>query len=231
LGTNKKKITKYVLSSTLLVNTVVGQAAVVFAADEKKPEIMQSTVKELFDKGIFTGDEKGNLNLEGKLTRIQVAAILSRALNLHVDTTVTTSFKDVSADSWGLKYIDALQKLGVMVGSDGKFRPNAVITKEELAVIFVRITQTSIVGKGTNLSVTDANEISGWAKPYVQAAIEAGLITTVNGKFSPKSEVTRQDIAVITDEFIKDSKFEKYKKSINNLLDEGKKISNSDPTV
>lgn len=228
----KNKITKYVLSSTLLANTVVGQAAMVFAADEQKtPDLVQTTIKELFDKGVMMGDEKGDFNLEGKLTRIQVAAILARALDLDVSAPPTVSFTDVSSDSWGLKYIDALQKLGVMVGSNDKFRPNAVLTKEELAVIFVRITQTSIVGKGSNLAITDVNEVSNWAKPYVQVAIEAGFISVDNGRFNPSQQVNRQEVALITNTFIKSEKFDQYKEAVNSLLDSGKKISNSDPTI
>jgi hypothetical protein len=226
-----QKITKYVISSAMLANAVAGQAAV-FAANEKvEPPLAQAAVKNLFEKGIMFGDENGNFNLEGNLTRIQVAAILARSLNLDISKTPKVNFTDVSSDSWGVKYIDALANLGVIEGSDGQFRPNDVLTREELAVILVRITQTNIVGKGNNLPITDANQVSDWAKAYVQAAIEAGLIPVENGKFAPNKKVSRQEVASVTDNFIKNDKFEQYKKSANTLLDTGKKISNSDPTV
>ncbi len=226
-----KKVSKYVISSTMVVNALAAPVAVFAANDQVDSSAAQAAVKELLDKGILTGDQNGDLNLEGKLTRIQVAAILARALNLEVSTTSTSAFSDISSDSWGLKYIDALTKLGIMVGSNGQFRPNAVLTKEELAVILVRVTQTNIVGKGNNLKIDDADMISGWAKPYVEAALEAGLIAATNGKFGAHNQVSREEVAIVANNFIHAPKFEEYKKSINSLLEEGKKISNSDPTV
>lgn len=226
-----KKITKYIVSSTMVVNAMAAPVAV-FAANEKlDPALVPAAVQELLNKGILQGDDKGNINLDGKLTRIQVAAILARALNLDVSKTASASFSDVSSDSWGLKYIASLQQLGIMVGDDGKFRPNAYLTKEELAAILVRVTQTNITGKGNNLNVSDANQVSDWAKGYVQAALEAGLIPTQDGKFSPKGAITREQVAQVTTNFTNSEKFEQYKETINTLLDEGKKISNSDPTV
>ncbi|NUU74826.1 S-layer homology domain-containing protein [Paenibacillus xylanilyticus] len=227
----KDKITKYVLSSTLLATSLAGQASV-YAADEKvAPDVTQTIVKELMNKGILTGNQNGDMNLDGKLTRIQVAAILARSLNLKLSDNPDISFKDVSSDSWGLKYIHALEKLGVITGSSGKFRPNDIITKEELAVILVRVTQTSIVGKGDNLTFSDKDSVSPWARAYVQAAIDAKLLPVDSGKFNPKKQVTRKEVAVVTDSFIKNEKFEAYKQSANDLLNKGEKISNSDPSI
>ncbi|WP_145323836.1 S-layer homology domain-containing protein [Paenibacillus xylanexedens] len=227
----KDKITKYVLSSTLLATSLAGQASV-YAADEKvTPDATQAIVKELMEKGVLTGNQNGDMNLDGKLTRIQVAAILARSLNLKLADNPSVNFKDVSTDSWGLKYIDALEKLGVITGSAGKFRPNDVITKEELAVILVRVTQTSIIGKGDNLTISDKDSVSAWAKPYVQAAIDAKLLSSDNGQFNPKNQVTRKEVAIVTDSFIKNEKYETFKQAANNLLDKGEKISNSDPSI
>lgn len=231
LQRKKDKITKYVLSSTLLATTFAGQASV-YAADEKvTPDVTQTIVKELMNKGILTGNQNGDMNLDGKLTRIQVAAILARSLNLKLSDNPDISFKDVSSDSWGLKYIHALEKLGVITGSSGKFRPNDIITKEELAVILVRVTQTSIVGKGDNLTFSDKDSVSPWARAYVQAAIDAKLLPVDSGKFNPKKQVTRKEVAVVTDSFIKNEKYEAYKQSANDLLNKGEKISNSDPSI
>lgn len=227
-----KKITKYIVSSTMVVNAMAAPVAVFAANDKVDPALVPAAVQELLNKGILQGDQNGNVNLEGKLTRIQVAAILARALNLDVASKpASASFTDVSSDSWGLKYISAMQTLGIMVGDGGKFRPNAYLTKEELAAILVRVTQTNITGKGNNLNVSDAHQVSDWAKGYVQAALEAGLIPLQDGKFSPKGAITREQVAQVTSNFTNSEKFEQYKETINTLLDEGKKISNSDPTV
>jgi len=230
-GDKKSKITRYVVSSAMVVNALAAPVAVFAAEESGRPDAVQAAIKELMDKAIMVGDDKGQLNLEGKLTRAQVAAILARSLSLDAAAAPASAFQDVSKDHWGLKYISIMDRLGVMTGSDGKFRPNAVLTREELAVILVRITQTSIVGKGNQLAVSDAGEVSGWARPYVQAALEAGLLPAPNGKFAPKSQVDRREVALVASAFINGENFETYKESVNALLSEGKKISNSDPSI
>ncbi|XID91172.1 S-layer homology domain-containing protein [Paenibacillaceae bacterium WGS1546] len=226
----KSKITRYVVSSAMVVNALAAPAA--FAADESvSPDAVRAAVKELMDKAIMVGNANGELYLEEKLTRVQVAAILARSLGLDPSAAPISAFVDVSKDHWGLKYISVMDSLGIMSGANGSFRPNAVLTREELAAVLVRLTQTSIAGKGGNLTISDANEVSPWARAYVQAAIEMGLIPAVNGKFSPKSPVDRKEVAVLTAALIKSDQFETYKESANALLGEGKKISNSDPSV
>lgn len=226
-----KKVSQYVVSSAMLANTLAAPAAVFAENNQFDSSAVKAAIKELMEAGIMTGDGKGNLNLEGKLTRMEAASILARALGLNVSTPVSSSFSDVSGDSWGLKYINALAKAGIMVGSDNQFRPNALMTKEELAVVLVRITQINVVGKGNNIPVSDSESISDWAKPFVQAALESNLLQAQDGVFGGKSEVKRQDVAVIANDFIQSPKFIEYKESIQTLVDEGKKVSNSDPTV
>ncbi|QMV41947.1 S-layer homology domain-containing protein [Cohnella cholangitidis] len=231
MNNKKVKITRYAVSSAMLVNALAAPVAVFAANESQSPDMAQAAIKELIDKAIMSGDENGDLNLEGKLTRAQVAGILARSLNLDTSKLPSSIFKDVSSDHWGLKYISIMDNLGVMTGANGSFRPNAILTKEELAVILVRITQTNIVGKGKNLQINDAHEVSDWAKGYVQAAIEAGFIPVQNGNFAPKSQVNRKEVAVLTAAFMKSEKFDQYKDEINKLLEEGKKISNSDPAA
>lgn len=231
MNNKKVKITRYAVSSAMLVNALAAPVAAFAAEETKSSDLVQAAVKELIDKAIMSGDKNGDLNLEGKLTRVQAAGILARSLNLDTSKLTNSTFNDVSKDHWGLKYISIMENLGVMKGSNGSFRPNAILTKEELAVVLVRITQTNIVGKGNNLQISDSNDISDWAKPYVHAAIEAGLIPVQNGKFAPKSQVNRKEVALLTAAFIKSEKFEQYKEEINKLLEEGKKISNSDPAA
>jgi len=226
------KVSKYVITSTMLANSLAAPA-IVYAADEKLPQdVVQNAVRDLLSKGVISGDGSGNMNLSDGISRIQAASILARALNLKLpNTNGSSTFADVSSDSWGLKYIEALAKLGIMVGSDGVFRPNDSLTKEELAVILVRVTQIDVTGKGNSIPVNDKHEISDWAKPFVQAALELGLMQAPNGLFGAQKEVSRQEVFVTASAFIDSPVFAKYKDSINTLYDTGKKVSNSDPTV
>lgn len=238
-----RNLSKIVLSSALISNVLAG--ASVYAADENVTPLAQpkdlnnasdwskNAIQSLLTKGVLEGDLEGNVNPSGKLTRLQTVAILGRALGIKTDAPTGSSFKDVSADSWGLPYLESLHKVGIIEGNgDGSFRPNDTITREEIAVLFVRIAGISIEGKGGNLQVKDASDISDWAKPYVQAALEAGILTVdSSGAFGGKTEVTREAMAVVTEQVISSEKFEQQKETIKTLFEEGKKVSNSDPSL
>lgn len=237
--TNNKKLMKLVVSSSLLTSAMT--ASMAYAQESVSPvqvseltkasDLASSAIQRLLAEGILDGDSAGQANASAKITRLQTVAMLARSLGLKADNVAASSFRDVSADSWGLPYLEALAKIGIIQGSgEGRFRPNDPITREELAAIFARIHQVNVTGKGANLNIKDAGQISDWAKPYVQAVIEAGLLTPTNGEFGAKQELTRDIVAVVTNQLISSDKFNTLKEKISTLFKEGKPLSSSDPS-
>ncbi|MWC28294.1 S-layer homology domain-containing protein [Paenibacillus sp. MMS18-CY102] len=226
----KKKITKYVVSTAMVANTLAAPIAV-FAADNGSQQTSeaQSAIQKLVDAGILQGDQKGDLQPLEKMTRAQVVSLLAKALNIPVKTGQSTGFSDVGKDSWVAPYLSGLNSLGIIVGDNGKFRPNDLLTREELAALLVRITQNSIVGKGNNLGISDPQTVSDWAKGYVQVALELKLISAPNGVFAGQNSVTRELVAIVANKFIENPEFKGYQQNVQKLASEGKKISNSDP--
>ena len=77
----------------------------------------------------------------------------------------------------------------------GTFRPNQVITREEAAKIVVKM--TGVKGDG-NLDINDANEVSDWAKEYVDAAFDNGVLVGYGDNiFGPKSNMKRAEAVVM----------------------------------
>ena len=101
---------------------------------------------------------------------------------------------DVQDGEWYAPYVNAAAKAGLIVGSGGYFRPDDLITREEMAVI---VAKTYAFGGGSARSgglerFTDTGAISEWAKPYVETVTGAGLISGMTADtFVPRENATR----------------------------------------
>ncbi|WP_197029867.1 S-layer homology domain-containing protein, partial [Paenibacillus sp. 1-18] len=95
--------------------------------------------------GIIQGDPAGTLRPEQKLTRQELAVLLVKALQLPTgNLDGAASFTDVPADSWSRPAIEAARKAGLLQGdADGRFRPNDLISAQELVALLVRSAGTN----------------------------------------------------------------------------------------
>ncbi|PPQ48255.1 hypothetical protein C5G87_14090 [Paenibacillus peoriae] len=156
--------------------------------------------------GIIQGDPAGTLRPEQKLTRQELAVLLVKALQLPTgNLDGTASFTDVPADSWGRPAIEAARKAGLMQGdANGRFRPNDLISAQELVALLVRSAGTG-TSAGTPASTTDSpsaqtlptawKDASPWATPMIRAALNDGLMSEFGGNLHAKDSVSRVDAA------------------------------------
>ncbi|RHV41536.1 S-layer homology domain-containing protein [Butyricicoccus sp. OM04-18BH] len=94
---------------------------------------------------------------------------------------------------------------------NGKFGPNDVVTREQLAAILYRYAQYKkydvSVGEDTNiLSYADAQSVSAYAIPAMQWACGAGIVNGANGKLNPQNNATRAEVAAILMRFCENVK-------------------------
>ncbi|MGE5579022.1 MAG: S-layer homology domain-containing protein [Bacillota bacterium] len=99
---------------------------------------------------------------------------------------------------WSETHVLRLVSLGIVGGyEDGTFRPGAGITREEFAKMVVLAAGLEPVAE-PELGFADDDEIQGWARGYVAAAVEAGIITGLpENRFGPRERVTRQQAATM----------------------------------
>jgi hypothetical protein len=153
--------------------------------------------------GLMAGDKAGTFRPRDTVTRQEVAAILVNTLKLKTPDVTQSSFSDVTASDWGMKQIEAVAKAGLMVGDKGgTFRPHDPVTREEMATILVHAAGGT-AGKGDNLKIADKDDVSDWAKGYVQAAMEMGLMAGDGTNFHPKDHAERQEVAAMLLNFLK----------------------------
>ncbi len=151
----------------------------------------------LKEKGIISGDEKGNLNPEKNVTRAEFLKMLTVAL--QIPQGAQCSFNDVSENDWFYPYAAAAQSSGIANGnSSGNFDGNANITRQDMAVMIYRA-KKDLSDNANDFEASDADEISEYARDAVKALYSAGIINGMgDGSFGPKMFATRaQAIKII----------------------------------
>ena len=155
-------------------------------------------VSSLSGQGYVNGYPDGTFKPEGAITRAEFVSIMDRILKLPAYNPPASDFKDVSSDSWFYGSVENAVYAGIVKGYDnGLFKPNAPITREELADILV-----NALGKqdeaGASASArtgfTDDARISSWARGDVVVAVKYGLLKGYpDGSFRPLGNATRAE--------------------------------------
>ncbi|WCN37309.1 IPT/TIG domain-containing protein [Aneurinibacillus uraniidurans] len=201
----KKNIINVVTTVTLLSSfTLPVQAATSFVDIDNS--YAKDAIQKLVNEGILNGIGEGKFSPTGTITRQDFAIVLAKALNLdtnHVPSTPT--FSDIPPNHYAFKYIEAAVKAGLIKGNeDGTFGNGQNLSRQDMAVIFVRALGVDATGKAANLKFSDAASISDYAKDAVAYAVELGLLVgDSENSFNPKGIADRQAVALVTSKFLK----------------------------
>lgn len=181
---------------------VIAVASEVVGAVEIDPEVPADIaghwamphILHLIQSGLASGYPDGLYKPDQPITRAEFIALVSRVLQL--EPSGTQRFAD-TAGHWAEGAISAAAGREWVSGyEDGTFRPNALITREEMAAIIVR--SFGLTAGTAERSYADDAAISGWAKEAVRAAAENGIIVgDHNGRFRPKASATRAEVATV----------------------------------
>lgn len=108
--------------------------------DLKSTHYAYNEIAAVAEKGIITGREAGSFSPDGKLTRAEMATILTRAYNLT--GTTTAKFPDVTSKHWAYKNIQIIIANKLTEGyDDGTFKPDRQISRAEFAAFLDRISK------------------------------------------------------------------------------------------
>lgn len=164
----------------------------------------QDEIELLANKRIVEGDAAGSFAPEEKVTRAQFAALLVRALGL-TERTGDGTFADVASGAWYAGAAQAASEAGLVTGfEDGTFRPDAAITREQMAVMIARAIEAAgrqappASAESALNAFEDAAAISSWARSAVTASAEAGIVRGGTGAiFRPAGLATRAESAAM----------------------------------
>ena len=154
------------------------------------------------DNGLMNGKSDTIFDPNGTTTRGQIVAILWR---LEGQPKVgAASYSDVTAGKYYTEAVAWAAANGIVTGyADGSFKPNAPITREQMATILYRYCKYKgidvSVGEETNiLSYNDATSVAEYAVSALQWAVGAGVIQGKEGNIlEPVGTATRAQVATI----------------------------------
>ena len=118
---------------------------------------------------------------------------------------VDTPFLDIMKDDPDYHYIEFIKANDIMVGKNGYFKPNEVLTRAEAIAILIKALGLQYVAPAApyNTSFVDDKDIQPWAKDFIYMANEIGLASgTSQGYIYPNRPVTKAEAAILINNFI-----------------------------
>lgn len=167
----------------------------------------KGNVESLAAKMIVTGRTEQTFVPNASVTRAEFAALVVRALGLSADAG-SSSFKDVALSDWYAGAIQAAVDADIITGyTDGTFKPNRTITREEMAVMAYNALEYAGYNPvdAARAHFADASSIGAWSQV---AVYELAGLDILNGdpkqRFNPKSNATRGESAAVLHRLMQD---------------------------
>ncbi|MDI3534913.1 MAG: hypothetical protein PWQ82_1278 [Thermosediminibacterales bacterium] len=160
-------------------------------------------------KGVAFGYSDSTFHPDSPITRLDTATMLVRLLGYDdplnaVPPGFTPGFDDTYAlPAEQQAYVYMAGRLGMMEGDEGgkTFRPVDSLTRKEAAVIVVRALGMEgdiKPSEEAEFDFDDAEDIPGWAKGYIDKAVETGLLNGyTDNTFRPDKAITRAEMTVL----------------------------------
>ncbi|HEU4963602.1 MAG TPA: cadherin-like beta sandwich domain-containing protein [Bacilli bacterium] len=132
------------------------------------------------------------------ITRAELAAILDRLYPAAQGS--KPPFHDLAQSHWAYDAIANVYAQGIMIGDpNGNFRPEAVVTRAEMAQVIANLKQLPAV-EGTSAFTDIADH---WAEPVITQAEQSGLLNGYpDGTYRPNRAITRTETVVILNKLL-----------------------------
>ena len=164
--------------------------------DVKDSNSHAGAIVSLYNEGIITGVTSTTYQPGKEATRGDAALFLANALGLNVAVVKNPGFKDVPTTSKYYQAVAALKQAEIVGGYGDEFRPNATLTRAQLAKMLTvgfELQQST----STTTKFTDVNKLTDQAtKRYIQTLVDYSITKgTTATTFSPNMKLTRGQLA------------------------------------
>ena len=186
-----KKTISIILTLSLCAAPFTAFAAKSLDAELRGREWARESVEYCFDEGILTGDEFGNFDLGGNLTRAQMARIFTDAFGL--EQAEETAFADSKETDWYYPYSLSIQDYMPIQFYD--FNGGDYVTREEFAATLVAASGGSAANSYsvTTYSFDDAADVEDAYKNWLETAVINLYMLGDGDNINPKDLVTRAE--------------------------------------
>ncbi|MFG1735571.1 Ig-like domain-containing protein [Paenibacillus sp. 843] len=156
------------------------------------------SIKEAVRERIVTGYPDETFKPGNTVTRAEFSVMLMNALK-STDAGAELIFTDTAwIGDWAKKAVSQAVQAGIIRGyQDGSFRPNAKMTRAEMAAMIANALELSTEDIPTT-SFSDDKVIPAWAKSSVEALKELGIVKGIGaGDFNPSAQTTRAEAVIV----------------------------------
>ena len=173
-------------------------------ADVKETDWFYAAVQYAAANGFFSGTSATTFSPDGTMTRGMFVTVLARMAGVKAAdySAAANGFADVSPDAYFAPFVTWAAKYGITGGTgQGTFSPNALITRQQMAVFFVKYFETMGVDYATGANITtqpgDLDQVADWAKDAVLKLWKQGLLSGDGKNFDPNGDASRAQAAAL----------------------------------
>ena len=158
----------------------------------------EASITQVVNSGIVKGYIDGTFRPNTKVTRAEFSVMLMNALNSQGEVSELTFTDQSKIGAWAQTAIAQAVQAGIIQGyQDGTFRPNAAMTRSEMAVMISNALKLSIESKPST-DFADDQDIPSWAKSAVVAMKKQGLIEGSDmNEFNPNAQTSRAEAVTV----------------------------------
>ncbi|MEA4848963.1 MAG: S-layer homology domain-containing protein, partial [Clostridiaceae bacterium] len=156
---------------------------------------------------LFAGTGDNSFSPDMPITRGMLVTVLGRMAGADISNYGQPGFDDVEGGKYYTAFAEWARQSGIVSGiGDNKFAPEALVTRQDLAVIFYKYMRFAKMGLRESRDYKDFQDqenISDYAAEAVKAYYEGEVL---NGKpgdiFDPKGNASRGELAAILHRFL-----------------------------
>lgn len=159
----------------------------------------EEVIRKWVSQGLAKGYGDGRFGPNDSITRAEFVTLLNRIFGYF--ETSEKSFPDVKAGAWYASEIAKAYQAGIIGGDNkGNMNPEAVISRQEAAVILTRAFSLTGDHLDAALKYTDLNQIAEWALGSVGTMTKRGYVAGRPGNlFAPKANLSRSEAVKMID--------------------------------
>lgn len=154
----------------------------------------QDNIKKLVTLGAINGYPDNSFKPDNDITRAEFTTVLIRMLELPLRNGKT--FTD-TVDHWACDMISTAAHHGIVNGyDDNTFGPDEPITREQMAVMIIRVSEPA--PEEGELNFIDSDRISDWARSFMITAVKNEIINGYpDNTIRPQGLATRAEAVTI----------------------------------
>lgn len=194
------RLTALLLAVVMTFSVLLVPVEAASFADVSGKAWYKSAVDFVSEKGFMAGVSEAQFAPNANMTRAMFVTVLASFSDVETKGEKTL-FSDVPANKWYTGAVTWAAQNGLVSGvGDGRFAPNASITRQDLCTVLAKFLsmEDMTLTRSKDTSFQDEKQISSYAKEAVRFCAQTGLVSGFDdGSFRPKETATRAQVAAI----------------------------------